>query len=177
MRVLMLGWEYPPHISGGLGTACQGIVGGLVGAGAEVLFVAPRLTGLEDGRGAWLLSAGDVALPPVPSSAAARGAAGLRERLQLAFVESPLRPYQTLASEVERYARAVAEIARREDFDVIHAHDWMTFPAGLLARRVSGRPLVCHVHASEYDRSGADADRGICAIEQTAVDAADGVVC
>ena len=215
----MLGWEYPPHISGGLGTACQGIVGGLVGAGAEVLFVAPRLSGDEDGRGAHLMAAGDVPLPPEPSpestGAAAMSAQGVRERLQLAFVESPLRPYQSrdsyqamlrrlryaergvgqrghpgaepqafeggygpnLAAEVERYARAVAEIARREHFDVIHAHDWMTYPAGFLARRVSGRALVAHVHACEYDRSGDDVDRGIRAIEQTGLDAADAVVC
>ena len=216
MRVLMLGWEYPPHISGGLGTACQGIVGGLVGAGAEVLMVVPRLSGDEDGRGAWLLAAGDVALTPQgaqdPSTRPV--ASDLERRLQLAFVESPLRPYQTrgsyqellrrlrhgerrsgqtphpgaearpfeggygehLAEEVERYARAVAELARREDFDVIHAHDWMTFPAGLLARRVSGRPLVCHVHSCELDRSGPDADPGIRAIEQLGLDAADAVV-
>lgn len=218
MRVLMLGWEYPPRISGGLGTACQGIVGGLVGAGAEVLLVVPRLFGGEDGRGAWLLAAGDVALPPHPGSGdgseTSPAASDLERRLQLAFVESPLRPYQTrgsyqellrrlrhgerrsgqgphpgaetrpfeggygehLAEEVERYARAVAELARREDFDVIHAHDWMTFPAGLLARRVSGRPLVCHVHSCELDRSGPDSDPGIRAIEQLGLDAADAVV-
>jgi glycosyltransferase involved in cell wall biosynthesis len=216
MRVLMLGWEYPPHISGGLGTACQGIVGGLVGAGAEVLMVVPRLSGDEDGRGAWLLSAGDVALPPhgAQDPTTPSAASDLERRLQLAFVESPLRPYQTrgsyqellrrlrhgerrsgqgphpgaearpfeggygehLSLEVERYARAVAELARREDFDVIHAHDWMTFPAGLLARRVSGRPLVCHVHSCELDRSGPDADPGIHAIEQLGLDAADAVV-
>jgi len=216
----MLGWEYPPHISGGLGTACQGIVGGLVGAGAEVLFVAPRLGGDEDPRGARLMAAGDVALPPAGRFAGGAGgraspAAGVTERLQLAFVESPLRPYQTegsyramlrrlrgvvrrggqpphpearaepfeggygpnLACEVERYARAVAEIAGREDFDLIHAHDWMTVPAGLLARRVSGRPLIWHVHACEYDRSGEHADPQIRAIEQLGLDAADGVVC
>jgi glycosyltransferase involved in cell wall biosynthesis len=219
----MLGWEFPPHISGGLGTACQGIVEGLGKVGAEVLFVVPRLHGDEDGRGAHLLAAGDVPLAPEPAAEpeaaaeeAPRTARELPGRLQLAYVDSALRPYQTragyssmlrglrravprpgpadvdaaarpmpfeggygptLAAEVERYARAVSELARREVFDVIHAHDWMTFPAGLLARRVSGRPLVCHVHASEVDRSGADVDRGIVAIEQTALDRADCVVC
>ena len=209
----MLGWEFPPHISGGLGTACRGIVGGLASMGVEVLLVLPRLHGDEEAGGARLRAAGDVPLPPGGAEAVG-SAAGLPGSLQLAYVDSPLRPYQTrssyadmlrrlrrserragpadpraravpleggygpdLAAEVERYARAVAEIAREEDFDVVHAHDWMTFPAGLLARRVSGRPLVCHVHASEWDRSGADADAGICAIEQTALDRADRVVC
>jgi len=210
----MLGWEFPPHISGGLGTACEGITSGLTSIGSEVLFVVPRLFGDEDPRGAWMLDAGDVALPPGAQSA--REAAELHERLQLAYVDSPLRPYQTrpgyaemlrrlrrsvprpvasdahprarltpfeggygptLAAEVERYAHAVSEIARCEHFDVIHAHDWMTFPAGLLARRVSGRPLVCHVHASEWDRSGSDADAGIVRIEQEALDRADRIVC
>ena len=213
MNVLMLGWEYPPNISGGLGTACRGIVGGLTSIGVDVLMVLPRLHGDEDTGGARLRAAGDVPLSPgerIP----AETAAGLEGRLQLAYVDSPLRPYQTrasyadmlrrlrrgerrpgprdpraravpleggygpnLADEVERYARAVAEIACEEEFEVIHAHDWMTFPAGLLARRVSGRPLVCHVHASEWDRSGPDADAGICSIEQTALDSADRIVC
>jgi glycosyltransferase involved in cell wall biosynthesis len=213
LKVLMLGWEFPPRISGGLGTACQGIVRALVARGVEVLFVVPRLFGGEDGGGARFLAAGDVPCAPEP---APTGVAGLPGRLQLAYVDSPLRPYQSrpgyaamlrrlrrgvprpvpadldpaaraqrfeggyganLAAEVERYARAVAELARREDFDVVHAHDWMTFPAGLLARRVSGRPLVCHVHASEWDRSGPDADPGIVAIEQVGIERADRVVC
>ena len=210
----MLGWEYPPHISGGLGTACEGIARGLVENGHEVLFVLPKLFGDEDGRGAWLLSASDVPLPPdarIPAGAARE----ITERLQLAYVDSPLRPYQTagdystmlrkirrgvprptthdrhaqasarsfdggygpsLASEVERFAHVTAELARRENFDVIHAHDWMTFPAGLLARRVSGRPLVCHVHASEYDRGGSRPDPGIVGIEQRTLASADAVV-
>jgi glycosyltransferase involved in cell wall biosynthesis len=209
----MLGWEFPPHISGGLGTACQGIVSGLTQVGVDVLCVVPRLYGDEDARGAHLLAAGDVPLPPEAAQAPA-AADELTGRLQLAYVDSALRPYQTrpgyaamlrrlrrehprgtdrhpearaepfeggygptLAAEVERYARVVSELARREPFDVVHAHDWMTFPAGLLARRVSGRPLVCHVHACEVDRSGADVDRGIAAIEQLALDRADCVVC
>ena len=211
----MLGWEFPPHISGGLGVACQGIVEGLGANGVEVLFVVPRLFGDEDPRGAALRSAGDVPLPP-GGGARLRSASELPGRLQLAYVDSALRPYQSrpayaarlrglrrgaprptaedvhpaasasplqggygpsLASEVQRYAEAVAELARAEAFDVIHAHDWMTFPAGFLARRVSGRPLLCHVHSSEWDRSGADADGGIAAIEQAALDHADQVVC
>jgi glycosyltransferase involved in cell wall biosynthesis len=225
MRVLMLGWEYPPLISGGLGTACQGIVGGLVAAGAEVIFVAPRLCGAEDARGAELVAAGDVSegeqsggpgtrgtrrgTDRGPGRGRARGNGSVRQ----AFVPSLLAPYQSrasyrelllrlrkaerradpvraahlvpfeggygasLPSEVERYARAVAEIARRGGFDVIHAHDWMTFPAGEIARRVSGRPLVFHVHSCEHDRSQGGADPEICAVEQAALDAADAVVC
>lgn len=209
MRILMLGWELPPHITGGLGIACHGIAGALATRGADVLFVAPRLFGDEDGSGLRLVAAGDV---PLPEGEAAASLEELPERLQLAFLESPLRPYQSagayartlarlrhdtdrgtrspgeqqpfeggygpnLAAEVERYAHAVAELARREHFDIVHAHDWMTFPAGLLARRVSGAPLVAHVHSSEYDRAGDEADPAIAAFERVGLQRADRVVC
>ncbi|NUN53637.1 MAG: glycosyltransferase family 4 protein, partial [Planctomycetaceae bacterium] len=82
-----------------------------------------------------------------------------------------------LFSEVSRYAAAVEAIARRGGFDVVHAHDWMTFPAGVLAARASGRPLVVHVHSCEYDRSGEGADGRIVSIEQAGLDAAARIVC
>ena len=94
MRVLMLGWEFPPHISGGLGTACQGIVRGLTQIGTDVLLVVPRLYGDEDARGARLVAAGDVPLPP-EGGGRPGAVAELTGRLQLAYVDSALRPYQS----------------------------------------------------------------------------------
>ena len=205
----MLGWEFPPHISGGLGTACRGIANGLAERAANVVFVAPRLFGDEEESRLHLVAAGDV---PLPLSEPAASIEELPERLQLAFLESPLRPYQTegayarslarlrgdtargtrasgttqpfeggygpnLAAEVERYAHAVAELARREEVDVIHAHDWMTFPAGLLARRVTGAPFIAHVHSTEFDRAGDGADPAISAFEGTGLTRADRVIC
>jgi glycosyltransferase involved in cell wall biosynthesis len=82
-----------------------------------------------------------------------------------------------LFAEVARYTMVVADIARRESHDVVHAHDWMTFPAGAAAARASGKPLVVHVHSCEYDRSGDGANPRIVEIEQAGMDAADLVVC
>lgn len=209
MKILMLGWELPPHITGGLGVACRGLAAGLAQRGAHVRFVAPRLFGDEDGGGAHLVAAGEV---PVPEVEPAASIADLPGRLQLAFLGSPLQPYQgtssyartlarhqrdsgrpanrsseaggfeggygpNLAAEVERYAHAVAELARSEPFDVIHAHDWMTFPAALLARHVTGAPFVAHVHSSEFDRAGDHVDESIAAFEREGLRRADRVVC
>ncbi len=181
MRVLELGWEYPPRISGGLGTACEGIVRGLSAVGVDVLLVLPRLAGGEP-----------VGSATVHSAAALEEARG---RVAVAPVASALRPYQTaatyaaerrllqggygpdLGSEVQRYAAVVRELARTERFDVIHAHDWMTFPAALAAREVSGKPFVAHLHASEWDRAGASGDPEVRRIESEGLAAADLVVC
>jgi glycosyltransferase involved in cell wall biosynthesis len=82
-----------------------------------------------------------------------------------------------LFGEVARFTLAVGELAATEDFDLVHAHDWMTFPGAILAARRRGKPLVVHVHSCEYDRSGEGADRRIVELEQAGLDAADRVVC
>jgi glycosyltransferase involved in cell wall biosynthesis len=81
-----------------------------------------------------------------------------------------------LPREVLRYAGAAAKIASRESFDVIHAHDWLTFLAGVEARRASGKPLVLHVHATEFDRAGGGENGFVTAIERLGLAAADRVV-
>lgn len=183
MKVLMLGWEFPPLLSGGLGTACQGLTEGLAQQGVEVLLVLPRLSGREHLALGSLQSASDLA----PS-------------VTLRSIDTPLRPYLSgagyaagtgsqrtgalsggygpdLFSEVTRYAQAAAEIAAREDFDVIHAHDWMTVSAGLAAREQSGKPLCWHVHATEHDRNRAAPDARIEALERQGLEQADAVIC
>lgn len=184
MRVLELGWEYPPRISGGLGTACEGIVRGLSAVGVDVLLVLPRLAGGEAAGDAEVLGAADLE---------ARGLG----RVAVQTVASPLRPYLTAAdyraateraplqggygpdlrAEVQRYAAVIGDLARTAPFDVIHAHDWMTFPAALAARAASGKPFVAHLHASEWDRAGAAGDPEIRRIEAEGLAAADLVVC
>ncbi len=193
MRALMLGWEYPPHLTGGLGIACEGIARGLVENGVDVTVVLPRATGIpQDGR------VSIVGCNSVPAEVVA--------------VDSALAPYQThgsylerirdlaagrvdpeaasdtcfsflggygqgLTQEVERYAYAVERIAADRELDIVYAHDWMTWPAALRLARAKAKPLVCHVHAIEADRAGAAADHGIEAIEQLALTQADRVVC
>jgi glycosyltransferase involved in cell wall biosynthesis len=138
MKVLMLGWELPPQITGGLGTATAGILRGLSRRGVDVRLVLPAETS-------------------TPGAYAAYG--------------------QGLLAAVEQHARRAGEIARSEAHDLVHAHDWMSVPAGIAARAAGGRPLFWHVHSTEYDRSPGGADPRIVAIEQQGLDAADRVVC
>ncbi len=234
MKVLMFGWEFPPHISGGLGTACFGLTQGLASHGVEVLFVVPRAFGDEDTRFVSIVGANQIELTSSIAEAGSR-APGPRARktkrgtsvsvedeatakafslIELLAIESPLTPYLTdveyltrlsevdgegggeggpwsperrsellaslddilrvprttprgpspaaevvrkllkhgplpftggygpnLMAEVARFALVAAEIPRTRSFDVVHAHDWMTLPAGLAAARVAGKPL------------------------------------
>ncbi len=205
MRVLMFGWEFPPHISGGLGTACYEMTLALVHHGTEVIFVIPRAGGPARKSHVELVAAAPLA--PAPD---ADSIEEFLNRLNIRAVDSILRPYLTdtdyqhvlieteaiiarrlgahsilepvgpygrnLIAEVARYSEAAEAIARRETFDVIHVHDWMTFLAGIRAKRISGKPLVVHVHALEFDRSGEKVNPDIFAIEKLGMEAADHVI-
>ena len=190
----MFGWEFPPFLSGGLGVASEGLVRGLLSRGAEVVLVLPHHPFATPPGSLSIVDAGRE-----------READDSRHRkrflLRLRRVPSLLRPYMTdaiyeaewtaaretkttfkghygpnLASEVMRYAEVAARIARRERFDVIHAHDWLTFLAGIEARRVSGRPLAVHVHATEFDRAGGGSNGFVRDIERLGLTLADRVV-
>ncbi len=206
-RVLMFGWEFPPHISGGLGTACYGLSKALAQSGTEVLFVVPRLKGNEHGGPYKLIDASEIEK--------AGGYAFTKHHLpgvtEIA-IQSALRPYtspeafshsgqgrnwqeiqaiqdvegklaslsggygQNLFHEVARYAEVAAQIAMEQQFDVVHAHDWLTFPAGVAASRISGKPLVLHVHATEFDRSGENINRAVYEMERQGLQSADTIV-
>ena len=184
MRVLMFGWEFPPQISGGLGVACEGLVRGLLQSGTEVVLVLPRHPYRKPmGRLRILESlATDLAAPAPPRPRAPAKVRFISTRVipyPDSGVETVANPIEdgpaeievpnygpNLATDVLRYAERAGAIARRERFDVIHAHDWMTFLAGLEARRVSGKPLVLHVHATESDRAGAGGNAFVRDIER-----------
>ena len=186
MKVLMFGWEFPPHISGGLGTACYGLTRGLAHNGVEVALVVPKAYGDEDQTSARIVNASDFAFDPrqIRYNTFQHEISYLEVNSQLVpyigiddyynvvnQIESGVfevsedgggkRRYQfqggygaNLMQEVEKYALVAEEIARSQQYDVIHAHDWLTYRAGIAAKRVSGKPLVVHIHATEYDRSG-----------------------
>ena len=184
MKVLMFGWEFPPHISGGLGTACYGLTKGLSLSGVEVIFVMPKASGDEDQTYTKIVNASDVEVDPRHAEFYTRegGTSYIQVNSQLVpyvglddyynvvnQIDSGLiqennggkRKYifsggygKNLMEEVNRYAEIATEIARNEEFDIIHAHDRLTYRAGIAAKRVSGKPLVVHIHATEYDRSG-----------------------
>lgn len=185
MKVLMFGWEFPPHIAGGLGTACYGLTKGLAKNFVEVAFVMPKASGDEDQSAVRIINASDVEVDSRYTHFQ-----GFTDMVSFIEVNSQMVPYvglsdyytvvnqinsgalensetlgkrkykfsgtynQNLMGEIEQYALVGAELARTEHFDVIHAHDWLTYKAGIAAKRVSGKPLVVHIHATEYDRSG-----------------------
>lgn len=193
VRVLMLGWEYPPRYVGGLGKASQGIARGLADLGADVLFVLPRFrkaqgeTRLQvSGAQEWLLERG-----AAPQGSRMLRWLGMASRLQPYARPSEMPAHggahtagtgdaaalygSDLGCEVLRFAARVAAIADGAQADLVHAHDWMTFPAAMAAADRHGLPLFLHVHSTEYDRSGEGANPDIAAIERIACERADHV--
>ncbi|NLX41692.1 MAG: glycosyltransferase family 4 protein [Bacteroidales bacterium] len=207
MRVLMFGWEFPPHIAGGLGTACYGLTKGLAHHNVEVLFVMPSASGDEDQSAVRIINASDVAVYDT-----CRNIDEFLGKVDFLRVGSNLRPYidpvsfaelvteeqkyQTeefkgyfkekykfsgkyganLMEEVARYAMVAGAIAQQHEFDVIHAHDWLTNLAGIAAKRISCKPLVIHVHATEFDRTGENVNPEVFRLEQTGMREADKVI-
>ncbi len=210
MRVLMFGWEFPPHIAGGLGTACYGIVKGLAYNGVETLFVMPSASGDEDGSVAKIISASDVAvesfssnvdefldkvrfvrigsnmIPYVDPEEFHEMVESERRLQQESFRKSVGEKYRfsgrygsNLMEEVARYAMVGGTIAmeHKDEFDVIHAHDWLTYLAGIAAKELTGKPLVVHVHATSFDRGTEDQiDSRVFSIEKRGMMEADRVV-
>ncbi len=293
----MLGWEYPPHISGGLGTACQGLTEALARLGLDIQFVVPKLYGDESAPHMRIAEAATPPPPPAtlpapetpaapppptpapqqpeaaevqtaattppPAPAAAAAPAPddaveteivevheehLPPRIRTVAIESWLLPYLTpeqyaeagerrvfrverrvaaaggtrdeadsppgapavapsrvlaalpeavsevlgapmeraaaapehygtdLFAEVGRYANRALHRFAGEEFDLIHAHDWLTYPAGLALAEATGKPLVVHVHSLEFDRSGRNVDHRINTIERAGVNRADAVI-
>ena len=208
----MFGWEFPPHIAGGLGTACYGMTRGLARNGVEVIFVMPRAYGDEDQRFARVVNASDVETIGTRDHEFSEE---LLEKVSFIHIDSNMLPYispeeyaayhdefvrsgrthewtdvwrqrytfsgkygANLMEEVARYAMVAAQVAKdlEGQFDVIHAHDWLTYFAGIAAKRVSGKPLVVHMHATEFDRSGENINTQVYAIERAGMHAADRVI-
>jgi len=203
----MFGWEFPPHITGGLGTACYGLVKGLAKINTEVLFVVPKAYGDEDTRVVNILNASDIEINQESIKKE-----DFWKKITFMEIGSNLIPYvspeefqrivaknilsrtdinknifrskykfsgkygKDLLEEVSRYALVAASIAANNNFDIIHAHDWLTYPAGIAAKAVSGKPLVIHVHATEFDRSGENINQNVYDIERNGMLAADRVI-
>jgi glycosyltransferase involved in cell wall biosynthesis len=196
VKVLMLGWEFPPYFAGGVGVVCHALTRALAGRGVEVTYVmpfGPREVSADHVR---LLVASRVApgieLLPVesalyPYAGTALGAGGRYPAVPRRFLldrpladrEEPRLYGEELHAEIERFARQVSALAvgLDLDFDLIHAHDWTTFPAAMALRRLTGKPLVVHVHITEFDKSGgAHADARTYAIEKRGMEDADIVI-
>ncbi|MBR5133642.1 MAG: glycosyltransferase [Alistipes sp.] len=213
----MFGWEFPPHIAGGLGTACYGMTRGLARNDVEVIFVMPRASGDEDERFVKVINASDIEAR-YSTGSTVESADDIMRKISFVHIDSNMVPYispeewdtyreeyertgrkiweregdswtqrytfsgkygANLMEEVARYAVVAAEVARQLEgqFDVIHAHDWLTYFAGIAAKRVSGKPLVVHMHATSFDRSSSDnIDTRVYEIERAGMAAADRVI-
>lgn len=211
MRVLMFGWEFPPHIAGGLGTACYGMTKGLAENGVDVLFVMPSASGDEDQSAVRILNASDVAIaedvslnvdeyfqkvhfyqigsniiPYADPEDFANIVENERKMLDKNYRIQYGKKYKfsgkygaNLMEEVARYAMAGATLAleHKDEFDVIHAHDWLTYMAGVAAKQVTGKPLVVHMHATSFDRgSEKNIDTRVYGLEKRGMEAADKVI-
>jgi len=207
MKVLMFGWEFPPHISGGLGTACYGLTKGLASQDIDITFIVPKAFGDEDQSKMKLIGANDVPI--------VQKRFNFKDELKdISYVEvgSNIIPYVNteeyyniinnqvsyksffsetdevgkihfnggygggLMQDVANYGVVAKSIALQNDFDIIHAHDWLAYPAGMAAKQESGKPLVIHVHATEFDRSGENVNQEVYDLERAGMHAADRII-
>lgn len=207
MRILMFGWEFPPNITGGLGTACYGIAKGLRAVpDIKLAFVVPKAFGNEDSEGFKLISACDVELSDKSLKLLRKLEKSFPGKQE--FISSYITPEEyrklllkgkiasnrsgvsgsgkrisltgrygaELLDEIDKYAVLASEIADSEKHDIIHVHDWLTFKAGIKARKISGKPLIVHVHATEFDRCGEHYNKMVYEIEREGMEAADAVI-
>jgi glycosyltransferase involved in cell wall biosynthesis len=175
IRVLMFGWEFPPHNSGGLGTACRGLCKSLVSENVDLTFVLPRHIDIDDD---WLhvLFAGvaNIRVKAVNSLLTPYATASEYSKRRLYFRGGIYA--EDLYSEVVRYADKVEALIKDDTFDVIHAHEWLSFLAGMRAKELTGKPLILHVHSTEYDRSGGSMNPEVFDIEKEAFEKADKIL-
>lgn len=204
----MFGWEFPPHISGGLGTACYGLTKGLAELNnVDVTFVVPKSFGDEDQSEIRLIGANNVSV-----SKKELEFENIQRKIDYFEINSQIIPYvgedefwklksgkyskdvkfietnegaqidfsggygPNLLSEIRSYSIVARSIANETDFDIIHAHDWLAYSAGIAAKEVSGKPLVIHVHATEFDRSGGDVNPRVYALEREGMEKADKII-
>jgi glycogen synthase len=180
MKVLTFGWDFPPSRNGGLGVACFGMTRELIQRGVEVIFVLPkRQEVIGDVRFVFADSARKVKVREVNSYLLPYHAAQSRVHYIESFDKEgkPIIKSRTIIEEAHRFAHQASLIAQEEDFDIIHAHDWTSYLAGVAAKIASGKPLVLHVHATSYDQAASNnVDPGIFKIECECFAAADKII-
>lgn len=232
MKVFMLGWEFPPFISGGLGTACSGLTRALSDMGIEISFVLPKPFEQTTGSHVKMLTPMQVRPDSRLRTSGTIQQSDVSEMKHVTFhtIQSSLQPYTTpqqyqkqiqeqiqeqirqkapasqlqsiggmeaiqqwlqqepsilgqpghysgdMYSEVHRFAASAVRLALQEEFDVIHAHDWMTYPAGIAVSAITGKPLVIHVHSTEFDRSGENVNQMIYDLERRGMHAAQKII-
>ena len=198
MKVLMFGWEFPPHILGGLGTASYGLTKGMSQQeDMEITFCIPRPWGDEDQSFLRIIGMNSTPVWRDVNWDYVQGRVGsymnpqlyydLRDHIYADFnylntndlgcIEFSGRYPANLHEEINNYSIVAGVVARQQEFEIIHSHDWLTYPAGIHAKQVSGKPLVIHVHATDFDRSRGNVNPTVYAIEKNGMDNADHIMC
>lgn len=206
-KILMLGWEFPPVINGGLGIACLGMAKAL-SKYADVSIILPKTDPDFVVDNVELIGLNTVQIEEVRKTVT-KNAYKAFDNIE--FIETGILPYDTKSEvkgtrlaqkqitallqdiskeelegfkaeelygsdvipKVIQYAKYAARLALDKDFDIIHAHDWMTFLAGVEVKKMTGKPLAVHVHSLAYDRSGPDSRGWIFDVEKYGMEQAD----
>lgn len=198
MKALMFGWEFPPHILGGLGTASYGLTKGMWENGdMDITFVIPKPWGDEDRNFAHILGANstpvvwrdvnwDYVKDRIGNVMDPQTYYDLRDHIYADFnymrtndlgcIEFSGRYPDNLLEEINNYSIVAGVIARTVPCDIIHSHDWLTYPAGIHAKQVTGKPLVIHVHATDFDRSRGNVNPTVYGIERDGMNNADHII-
>lgn len=180
MRVLTFGWEFPPSKNGGLGVACYGLTRELLHNGVEVIFVLPKTQAtignaqfrFADDERLLKIRQTDVLIQPYQHANSTVDVIVGYDKNGKAIIYS-----RSIIEEAHRFAHQAALIAKEEEFDIIHAHDWTSYLAGVAAKIASGKQLILHVHATSYDQAASDnVDPEIHRIEKECFELADKVV-
>lgn len=198
MKALMFGWEFPPHILGGLGTASYGLTRGMAEQhDMELVFVIPKPQGDEDQSFLKIIGACNVPVvwkendwnyvnQRIGNLMHPDEYFWLRNGIKYDFtriftndlgcIGFSGRYPDNLMEEISNYEAVASVLAHQMQFDIIHSHDWLTYPAGVFAKQISGKPLVVHVHATDFDRSRGQVNPTVYAIEKRGMDAADHII-
>ncbi len=150
MNILMLGWELPPHNSGGLGVACYHMSKALAISGATVDFIVPYKAKHPDVDFMNIHSATDL----TPLERYGLGAYDSNKVFDKSLSESDISDLSDMRGVQKRYVEFVEKMVVSLKPDIIHAHDWLTMEAGIRAKEITNVPLIVHVHATEFDRCG-----------------------
>jgi glycosyltransferase involved in cell wall biosynthesis len=198
MKALMFGWEFPPHILGGLGTASYGLTKGMaLQPDMDITFVIPKPHGDEDQSFLKIIGACNVPIVWKENSwdhvnwrlhnrMSPDEYFWLRDGIKYDFrriytddlgcVDFSGRYPDNLLEEISNYEAVASVLANKIGFDIIHSHDWLTYPAGAFAKQISGKPLVIHVHATDFDRSRGQVNPVVYDIEKRGMDTADHII-
>jgi glycogen synthase len=198
MKALMFGWEFPPHILGGLGTASYGLTKGMaLQDDMQITFVIPKPHGDEDQSFLKIIGACNVPIvwrendwnyvnQRIGSMMHPDEYFWLRNGIKYDFnrihtndlgcIDFSGRYPDNLIEEISNYEAVASVLAHQVDFDIIHSHDWLTYPAGVFAKQISGKPLVIHVHATDFDRSRGQVNPTVYGIEKRGMDMADHIM-